>query len=250
VTLPTLDDGGTGGSGGNEDPCGGTSISYSNFGGGTLFRKLFLIGSTAALVAGSVFIGGASNASAPKVDVSQDTISCNTISGTAGVKPSLSFSGTATSTQVTVKGTLDGCVVSGPNAATIIPGSTFSGKLLGTSNNCGALLGSAPLVGNLTVKWKAASTTPLLQTSSVVAVTTLTGGLFNASLADPNVPSQYGEFTVGSSGVTGAFAGNDAGASSHTTIVTGGDITAFSTNCGSAAGIKSFTLAIGSLNLG
>jgi hypothetical protein len=216
-----------------------------------LFRKIALLGGAAALVGSSLFLGvGAHAAAPPKVDVSNDSISCNTVSGTAGVKPALSFTGTATSTQVKVKGTLDGCVVSGANAATIIPGSSFSGTLTGTSNNCGSLLGAAPLTGNLVIKWKADKATPLLQTSSTVAVTTLTGGLFNASLADPNVPSSYGEFNVGSSGVTGAFTGGDSGASSHTTIVTGGDVTAFATNCGSAAGIKAFTLAIGSLNLG
>src|SRR5581483_10959712 len=107
-------------------------------------------------------------ASVPKVDVTNDSIVCNTVVATVGVKPAISNAGSSsTPTAITVKGTVSGCTVSGPNAATVVSG-TFSGKLAGTGNTCGGLLGTTPITGTLVFKWKGDPTTPLAQTSSTV----------------------------------------------------------------------------------
>ena len=163
----------------------------------------------AALVATPAFAG------APKVDVSNDSITCNTLIATAGVKPSL-VNGGSSPTLVTLKGTLGGCTVSGANAATVVSGS-FSGKLTGTSNDCASLAGTTALTGTLTFKWKGAATTPLLQTSSIVTVTTLTGG--------------------------------DGGATSSNFAATSQDVTDNILPACAGAGIKLFNLGLGTITL-
>src|SRR5262249_30706756 len=102
-------------------------------------------------------------AGAPKVDASMDTVVCNTLVSTVKVTPPFISGGTATSTAITVKGILDGCSVSGPHPVSIISGTKFSGKLIGTSNDCAVLLGAGETVnGSLTIKWKTDPSTPLV----------------------------------------------------------------------------------------
>jgi hypothetical protein len=188
-----------------------------------------------------------SGAGAAKVDVSNDSITCNTVIATAGVKPALSNNGSSsTPTQITVKGVVNGCTVSGSNAATILSGS-FTGKLAGTGNTCTGLLGTTPDTGALTFKWKADPTTPLLQTSSVINVTGVTGGLHSESL---NGGSQsYGDFVINSSGVTGAFTGGNNGASSSNESVTSEDAGALLGECGQVAGLKTIHIGMGTFTL-
>jgi len=176
-------------------------------------------------------------AAPPKVDVSNDSITCNSVVlASASLKPPLAFSGSASSVAIKVKGTLGGCV-DNTNGAVIIDSGSFSGTLTGTSNNCTALLGTNPATGTLTFKWKANKATPILQTSSVVTVTTITGGLLAPGGAFG--AANYAQFSLGTSGVTGAFTGGDAGATSSNTNVTSEDAGAFNTMCTNGDGVKS-----------
>jgi hypothetical protein len=180
---------------------------------------------------------------ATKVDVSTAKIKCDTVLGTVGIKPGLTFVG-ASPVVASIKGTLDGCTVTGATA-TILSGS-FSGKLNGPSNNCNNLNAVSPLTGTLTFKWKADPTTPLLQTSSVVTVATLTGGLYAAAAP---LTGTYGLLQLGITGVTGAFAGADGGTTSNDSVASGNSVPALAADCLTTGGIKKITLGIGEITL-
>ena len=169
------------------------SRSLGNAQATLMLRKIVRFGTVAALVLSafgvtSVFAG------APKIDVSPSTIACSTVVGTASITPALSLTGTATTVELVLKGTVDGCQVISGNSAKIVSGSSFSGKLVGAGgNNCTALLNvvgtaqpvTSGLAGNVVFKWKTDPSTPLLQTTSTVAVNSLTASFFRAG--DPNL---------------------------------------------------------------
>lgn len=180
-------------------------------------------------------------ARAQKVDVSNDSITCNSVTGTASFSPPLVTGGTATSVVMHVKGLVAGCTVSGPNVASILSGK-LSGQLAGTSNEC--LLLSAPLTGTLTIRWKAAKATPILQTSSTSSVTNVSFGVFSAPWG-----AAYGRITLGTSGVTGAFTGGDQGATSSNVSVTSQDVGEIIAECGSPTGSKKLDIGLGQLKL-
>jgi hypothetical protein len=210
-----------------------------------LFRKIVLLGAAVALPMAMLI--PSSGASAPKVDVSDDMITCNTVIATTTVSPALSNGGSSsTPTKITVKGSVNGCTVTGPNPATVLSG-TFTAKLAGTGNTCTGLLGTTPTTGDLTFKWKGDPTTPLLQTSSIVTVTGITGGTHSESL---NGGSQtYGDFIVDSSGVTGAFTGPDHGTTSSNESVTSQDVGALLGGCGTTNGLKTINIGLGTFTL-
>ena len=222
------------------------SRSLGNARATLMLRKIVRFGTVAVLVL-SAF--GATSVFAQKIDVSQSTIVCNTVVGTASIKPPLSNTGASPTVQLTLKGTVDGCTVTSGNSAIILP-SSFSAKLVGAGgNNCGALLGTTGLAGNVVFKWKTDKTTPILQTSSTVAVNSLTGGIFAATAADPNFKGSYGSFDIGVTGVGGAFAGTDVGATSSIFAATGQDISAILAACAGAKGLKTVNFSVGTITL-
>lgn len=204
----------------------------------TAFVLLNLVTAAAPAVAGI-----------PKLDVSNDVVTCHTLSATAKVRPALTFTGTPTSTAIVVTGIVDGCVVSGPVPATMAGPSRFVARLRGTTDSCVALGGTQPLVGSLVVKWNASAATPLLQPSSTVAVTAMTGAAFNPAVADPAFDGVgLRKFTFGIGGVTGAFTGGTGGTASILVAVAGQDIASITAACG-GTGIKSLDLGFGTVTL-
>ena len=191
-----------------------------------------------AALAGALVLASTSGwAAPPKIDVSNDSITSNTVVATMTLKPPISGGGTATSE------TLNGCFVSGPNSAIVLSG-TFAGTLSTTTNDCNEFLLS-PLTGTLTFKWKADPTTPLLHTSSTLTITTSSFTVFSG---DP-WGAEYAEFILGSSSVTGAFTGGDAGATSSNSLITSQDADAFGIGCGSPAGLKKLNIGLGTFTL-
>ena len=193
-----------------------------------------------AALAGALVLASTSGwAAPPKIDVSNDSITCNAVVATMTLKPPISGGGTATSEAVKVKGSLNGCFVSGPNSAIVLSG-TFAGTLSTTTNDCNAFLLS-PLTGTLTFKWKADPTTPLLHASSTLTITTSSFAVFSGEPWG----AEYAEFSLGSSSVTGAFTGGDAGATSSNSLITSQDANAFGIGCGSPAGLKKLNIGLG-----
>jgi hypothetical protein len=209
---------------------------------------MILVGGAVALAFAA--FAPSSEAGAPKIDVSGSTIQCNTVFGTAQIKPGLVNGGTATATQITVKGTIDGCTVTSGNSAIIVK-SSFSGKLGGTSNDCSGLLGANPVSGTITVKWKSDKTTPLLQTSSIITPGNLAGNLFTPGAADPDFGAMaLGKFKLGPTGssVSGAFAGGSG--QSTTSAATSQDVATILGACGTTKGVSALNLGFGTMALG
>ena len=215
---------------------------------GTMNRMIRLLGS-ALLVPSSILVGTAQGAIS--TDVSTDAISCSTVIATASFRPTLSFGGTATSATIKIKGKLSGCVDI-TNPAVLIDSGTFQGTLTGTTSDCFALTGTQPAAGSLVYRWKANVETPIQQSSSIQTVRDITGAVFRPVLADPAFgEGAYLSFALGTGGVTGAFAGGDAGASSKGVLITSESNHFFNTACApSAAGIRTLHLGIGTILLG
>jgi hypothetical protein len=208
-----------------------------------MLHKVALFGIT-ALIGG--FVVGSAGVARAQTNVGNDFVTCNTLFGTASIKPALINNGTATTTAVKIKGTLAGCT-DNTNGTVQLAGGTFSGKFAGTSNNCSTFVGTNPLTGPLTIKWKTTKTGPkITPTSTTVNVSTLTGGTF--SPGGPFGTATYGTFVLGNSGASGAFTGGGSGnnATLSNIAVTSQDLGAILTGCG-GAGVKSFNLGIGTI---
>lgn len=195
-------------------------------------------------------VAGSTQAAAPRQDVSNDAIRCGTVIGTATFAPPLTFGGAATSVRIRIKGKLAGCVDL-TNPRVTIDSGTFSGTLVGTTNDCLALTERQPLTGSLTYRWKVNAETPIEPTSSVQAIASLTGASFAPAPLHPGLAGvSYLALTLGSGSVTGAFTGGDAGASSRSVVVTSESATFFTTQCSTiATGIRTLHFGIGSITL-
>ena len=210
-------------------------------------NKVLMIGAAAALLASSLGIAaGTASAGPPPTNVANDHVTCNTIYGTVGFKPSLIIGGTATSDAISVKGVVDGCTDT-DNPAVLFTASSFSGKLAGTSNNALSLLGPSAVTGSIKISWKLQkASVKITPTSSVVSPTTATGG------TEAGVPglgaNAYASFSLTGTTVTGAFTGSDGGAGSSTFAVTSQDLGAFTV--AAATGIKAINLGIGTITVG
>jgi hypothetical protein len=178
---------------------------------------------------------------AQKIDVSNDSITCNTMVGTASIQPPLLTGGTATKAVMAVTGSVAGCTVTGLHSVSILSGK-LSGKVTATSNECVSLF--HPLTGTITINWTADKTTPILQTSSTMNITNVSFGTFSAPWG-----TSYGQFSLGTSGVTGAFTGGDNGATSSNVALTSQDIGEILAECGSPTGIKTLNTGLGQITL-
>jgi hypothetical protein len=143
------------------------------------------------------------------------------------MNPPLATGGTATKAVTTVKGSVAGCTVTG---------------LHSVSNECVSLF--HPLTGTLTIKWKADKTTPILQTSSTLNITNVSFSTFSAPWG-----TSYGQFSLGTSSVTGAFTGGDNGATSSNVSLTSQDIGEILAECGSPTGLKTLNTGLSQLKL-
>jgi hypothetical protein len=140
-----------------------------------------------------------------------------------------------------VRGSVAGCTVTGPPAVSILSGK-LRGRVASTSNECITL--AAPLTGTITIRWKADKATPILQTSSTLGITDVTFGGFAAPWG-----VSYGQFSLGTSSVTGAFTGGDDGATSSNASLTSQDIVEIVSECASPTGLKKLNLGSGQLKL-
>src|SRR5262249_54197966 len=126
-------------------------------------------------------------------------------------------------------------------AVTILSGK-LRGRVASTSNECITL--AEPLTGSIAIRWKADKATPILQTSSTLAITDVT---FDGFAAPWGV--SYGRFSLGTSSVTGAFTGGDGGASSSNVSLTSQDLVEIVSECASPTGSKTLNVGSGQLKL-
>src|SRR4029453_6400900 len=178
---------------------------------------------------------------AQKIDVSNDSITCNTGVSSVSITPALVIGGMAPAAVMRVKGVIAGCTVTGLSPVSIVSGK-LSGKVEAPSNECISL--SQPLTGTITIRWKPDKMTPIVPTSSTFDVTDVTFGGFSAPWG-----VSYGQFSLGMGPVTGAFTGGDGGATSSNVPITGEDILEIVRQCGSRKGLETLHVGLGQLRL-
>ena len=200
-----------------------------------MFRKTLLIAAAVAMPLGIVAATGgiASAKGSPPVSVANDTITCTGIAVSAKFSPALTLDGGATSNEATtIKGTASGCTTAGPNPVTVT-GVKVSGTINDptSDHSCTGLSGSTPESGTLTLAYKTSpKSTP---TTSVVTVSGVSGGTGD---------NGHATFSIGFSGVTGAFTGTDSGASSTSDAQTTDTTAQIITSCNGKKGLKSIAV--------
>jgi hypothetical protein len=180
------------------------------------------------------------------VDASNSVITCNTLTkAVIQPKPALINGGSLPAT-VKIKGTLSGCSTNAPGVTSI--SGSFSGLLTGGTNDCASLIGPTTNTGTITLKWK--SVPGLINPISTVTVTSgsAVGGLFSLP------PGAYGQFQLGNPpgaalAVAGSFTGGNGGATSTATVITTQDAIGIGVQCGTATGVKSLNIGIGTITL-
>jgi len=196
-------------------------------------KKLLLAASAVAMPIGLVAAtGGVASAGAPKVDVSNASITCTSVTGQAKFAPSLVLAGPFKPAENTnIKLALSGCTVTGAPSVTI-SGGKGAGVLHSNSNSAAALLGPVVVTGQINIKWT--SNVKLTSKQSSVNVTLVNGG----------VSAPYASLSVaaGKASVTGDFAGSDGGATSTLYAETTQPVAAITTSASSSKGLKSINL--------
>lgn len=193
---------------------------------------------------------GIAGAGAHKVDVTDATIACATVTGSAKFTPALTEFGNGHSESVSVKLDIGDCTVSGTATPVIVTSGKGAGVLLGTNTAALTLWVPNELTGQVKIRWD--STSKLTTKVSTVTVTVYTGGLTDDGYASLAVDS-------GNASVSGGFSGGDSGAASNLYAETTQSIATLvaEANTPPAKGIKSITLGTdashttpNSLNLG
>jgi hypothetical protein len=198
-----------------------------------MIRKVLMVAAAVAMPIGVVAASaGTAGAKVVKVDATNYTVSCTSITATAKFNPPLTTAGGAASNEATsISGSGSGCTVTPSSGGTPV---TVSGvKIKGVINDatsthtCGGLITPTTESGSLTAKWTASP--KLVSSSSVINPTTVQGG----AGADGNATFAlaFGPAT------SGPFQGTDAGTSSSTSAETTTSISDILTLCG-GKGIK------------
>jgi hypothetical protein len=200
----------------------------------------------------AVFGGSASAAAPPPVNVANDHVVCNTVTGQIKFVPALTLAGSGPGDSNLIT-KVDGCSdTDQPSAINLEAGAiSVKGTLHSATSSCTALLGTTTVTTTVPIvfKWKVVpGTAKPLQPTSTVTLSSIQGGLFSPGGTWGG--AQYGDFQVTTGAtVSGAFTGGDSGHSSSLEATTGQDAAAFGAQC-AGKGLKAATLGIGHINLG
>jgi hypothetical protein len=195
---------------------------------------------------GGLLGSGSARAGSTLYDTSGATVVCNTVIGTASIKPPITQASTGQAT-VKVKATLGGCTVTGASPASP-PLTVVSGSIAGTlstngSPGCAGLLAPASITGNLVAKWKVQSGQKLDFSSTTVSGGSIVGGVFTPG---GSFSGSYGQFNLNGAVLqpSSAFAGGTP----SFVAATGEDVGDLGALC-AGPGIKTIHLSIGTLTL-
>ncbi len=219
-------------------------------------RRSIFIGVAALLPVVVPAIGGAQTT---LYNTQAATITCNTIYGTAAVKPVLTLTPPATPVPatLTLKATLGGCTSSGatPSEPTILSGTLVAKiKTSAISATCLSLTSLGTVTGNLVFTWKTAKGQKLdSKTTIVTPGSSVSGGLVASFEDTSDTPlgsgaAEYLYLSAGgalASGVTNAFAGT---ATPSLFAITSEDLANVLGLC-TGSGIKLIHLGIGQATL-
>jgi hypothetical protein len=187
-----------------------------------------------------------------QTDVTNDHVFCASIvAGSIKFSPPLTGTGNVPLT-VKVKGKLSGCSDSDHGTIKFIDGkSSFKGTLTGgTVNNCTLIVGSPPLAGTITIKWKTDPTTPITPTQTIVTVPALAVSSIPYSAIGTNYSITHLGTPNTAVSSTGAFGGGEGGVSSASDNVSSEDLATLLNACGGPKGLKKVTIGIGTLSNG
>lgn len=200
----------------------------------------------AVVLVGSMFVARATSAAAAPVDVSNHSITCNTVTGSARITPALNDVGLGVPV-FKIKGKLGGCV-DNTNPGVLIDSGSFSGTIVGITTFCPDLIDSVPWSGTLTYRWKANRDTPIAPTTSTQQINSFTGFLLSPGGSFGG--ATYITLSFGTASVSGAFTGGDGGSTSSNVIATSDDFyNRYASLCAGSVGVKSLTFGIGTVTL-
>jgi hypothetical protein len=204
-------------------------------------RKLLLGAAVLALpvgiLASTAGVASAKGGPPGRVDVSNASISCTTVTGSANLAPIVGPT-VAAKVNSKISVSLSGCTVSGASGTiTSITGSGHGVFHANPPSGTAGLPVTAPLVGKITIHWTASS--HLSGPKSVLRATSVTA----SAAGDGNVALSLGGLSV-----SGDFAGTDGGASSSVSLETTQSLSDLTTAFGTT-GIHSLGLT-GSASLG
>jgi hypothetical protein len=238
-----------------------------------LKSRILAAASSITLLAGLGLVGAAAPAGAvTPINVGNDHVVCNTLSGTISFATALKISGPTTgSNTITIKAALGGCTDTDNSTVKMFSG-TITGTLTSSGGtNCSGLSGlSSSTTGNSTTVWKPASGQAFSPTitvgtsqkpGSVTHVAQTNGATFTIAASQggtsqgPWAGTVYGEFQVGTTFGTTAesstadFTGGDGGASGWFEGTTQQDEQNLIAQC-FGAGIKSISFGLGAIKGG
>lgn len=198
-----------------------------------MIRKVLLVAAAAALPVSMIAATGTiASASAPKINATNNTVTCTGLKGTAKFSPPITENQTVGATETTkVAAKLTGCTSNATGLT--VKGGAVKGSFSNTitsANGCASLLGSNTENGTLTTKW---TTSPALSSgNSVVTIKSVQGGVApDGTNAEFQIPG-----SIPDSG-TGSFQGTNGGATDSTAAQSTETVTVLGKDC-AGKGIK------------
>jgi hypothetical protein len=202
-----------------------------------MIRKMLFVAVAAAAPIGLLAVAGTAGAGAPKVDATNNTVTCTTLTGSVKFVPPVTTDETAGTSTTSIKATVTGCSTNAPGL-TVTSGKA-SGSLTSTrtagENGCTALAGGSTASGPISTKWK---TSPKLSSgNSVIQVNSEAGGLGSDGNATFTIPGSVPNGTP-----SGSFQGTDHGAGDTTSAQTTTSAASILSTCEGKKGLKSLTI--------
>ena len=230
-------------------------------------RTRILATVSAAALLFSVAVVGASPAGAvTTINVANDHVTCNTLTGTITFATALKNSGPTTGANtITVKGTVAGCTDADNSTVKMFKGTIASTISTNNGANCGGLLGPSNITGSARLLWTPGAGqgfTPTVTVGSAqkpvsdISFSQISGGLFTVPSSENPWNASYGKFSIGAAygttplSATTDFTGGDGGVTGWFDGTTQQDLGNILGSCGSAAGLKTVTFGIGAVHGG
>ena len=217
-----------------------------------MLRKIVVVFGFATVLPCVPWLSGAAQA---QIDVSGNTVTCNTLHKTAlKASPPLILGGTQPTT-LKLKGKLAGCTSNAGGFLIPDDKSTLGAALALPTNDCAGLVTGLAASGSILIKWKA--TEKITPTASTVLVddSDLTAGLYSSPWG-----ASYGYLGLGINdrpsgtagtplAVQGAFTGGDGGVTSTADFISQEDVTTLINACLGGLPIKALNVGLSQINL-
>jgi hypothetical protein len=231
-----------------------------------LRKRILATASALTLFAGVGFLASApAGAVIVPINVANDHVTCQTLSGTVKFTSALKTNGPTTGSQTTkVTAALAGCLDDNNAAVKMFKGAITATLTSNNGHACAGLLGASTDNGSANILWTPATGQAFTPTALVgtaqkpvtnVTFSQVGGGTYSVTGQPAGAwSSVYGEFSIGTLyGTTPLvdtvdFTGGDNGASGWFAGTTQQDIGNILTTCGSTAGLTGISFGIGAVH--